>query len=434
MKDTNPTEQRAADVQPVLEPLNPAIEALVKEMKTIMPNVFGRHPCLSFYVTFWQLSLPDVDNGGIKLGYQNIMAHYERQLPSIPPPPVSRGRGYNQPVPRKETDQMRRAKIEIAKLKVEQQEVIMANNLIQSHLRVEMRRWFEGVAMISAESDALHNALLQDCFLPRSRMSLQDAQFAAAMLKFMHSSGTPGFRTIKLLDLLFNANRLSCIVSMYSDDEALTFGRFLNSILRELFKWHANKDDAYAKSAHGSYKNLPGFGRKFDADRNPTDHLPYNDFCMLLYKWHKALFTALKGSLDTGDFQQVRNSLVILTACSGSFPKVDTMAMELKQAIEPMAKTDERGDIKTTAGSSLALFRDPEKNFQSEYKFRNVSDLAETQQQYTNAAQVPEPPKPAPVNGASEDVVRKSATPQPQDGSAAKLKPTAPTFQPKTET
>jgi THO complex subunit 2 len=93
----------------------------------------------------------------------------------------------------------------------------------------------------------------------------------------------------------------------------------------------------------------------------------------LLYKWHKALLTALKGCLDTGDFQQIRNSLVILTACSGSFPKVDTMAIELKQIIEPMAKHEERGDIKTTAGSSLALFRDPEKNFQSEYKFRNVS-------------------------------------------------------------
>jgi THO complex subunit 2 len=433
MKDTNSAEQPAMDVQPAPEPLNPAIEALVNQMKTVLPDTFGTHPCLSFYVTFWQLSLPDVDNGGIKQQYQNIMAHYERQLPAPPPPPVSGRRGYNQPVPRKETEQMRRAALEIARLKVEQQEVIMSNNLIQSHLRVEMRRWFEGVAMISAESDLLHIALLQDCFLPRSRMSLQDAQFAAAMLKFMHSSGTPGFRTIKLLDLLFNANRLSCIVSMYSDDEALTFGRFLNSVLRELFKWHANKDDAYAKSAHGSYKNLPGFGRKFDTDRNPIDHLPYNDFCMLLYKWHKGLFTALKGSLDTGDFQQVRNSLVILTACSGSFPKVDTMAMELKQAIEPMAKSDERGDIKTTAGSSLALFRDPEKNFQSEYKFRNVSALAKAQQQCTNGAQVPEPPKPAPVNGASEAAHSKSATPQPQDVSAAKLKPTAPAFQPKTE-
>jgi THO complex subunit 2 len=268
---------------------------------------------------------------------------------------------------------MRRAKIEIAKLKVEQQEVILASNLTQTHLRFEMTRWFEGVPMLDPRSDALHSALLQDCFIPRSRMSLQDAQFAAAMLKFMHSSGAPGFRTIKLLDLLFNANKLACIVSMYSDDEALTFGRFINSILRELFRWHENKEDAYAQSAHGADKNLPGFGRKFDADRNPTEHLQYDDFCKVLYKWHKALFTALKACLDTGDFQQVRNSLVILTACSGSFPKVDTMASELKQAIEPLAKHDERGDIKTTAGSSLALFRDPEKNFQSDHKFRNVS-------------------------------------------------------------
>jgi THO complex subunit 2 len=364
------SDQLASDTMPSIEQANPAIDTLVNEMKTTLPETFGEHPCLSFYVTFWQLSLPDVDNGGFKQQYQNIIAHFERQLPSHPP---AGRRGYNSNVQRKETDQMRRAKIEIAKLKVEQQEVLLATNLTQSHLRVEMQRWFEGVPMLDARSDALHSALLQDCFIPRSRMSLQDAQFAAAMLKFMHNSGVPGFRTIKLMDLLFNANKLSCIVSMYSDEEALTFGRFINNILRELFRWHENKDDAYAKSAHGSDKKLPGFGRKFDADRNPVEHLQYDDFCKLLYKWHKALLTALKGCLDTGDFQQIRNSLVILTACSGSFPKVDTMAIELKQIIEPMAKHEERGDIKTTAGSSLALFRDPEKNFQSEYKFRNVS-------------------------------------------------------------
>jgi THO complex subunit 2 len=349
---------------------NPAIESLVEEIKAALPETFGEHPCLSFYVTFWQLSLPDVDNGGFKQQYQSTIAHWERQLP---PPVVPGRRGYNPNIPRKETDAMRQAKIEVAKLKVEQQEVMLASSLTQNHLRIEMRQWFEGVPMLDARSDALHSALLQDCFLPRSRMSLQDAQFAAAMLKFMHTSGVPGFRTIKLLDLLFNANKLSCIVSMYSDDEALTFGRFIHSILRELLRWHENRDDAYAVSAHGSYKKLPGFGRRFDADRNPIDHLQYDDFCKLLYKWHKALFTALKSCLDTGDFQQIRNSLVILTACSGSFPKVDTMAAELRQAIEPMAKHDERGDIKTTAGSSLALFRDPEKNFQSEFKFRNVS-------------------------------------------------------------
>ncbi|KAH7378483.1 transcription factor/nuclear export subunit protein 2-domain-containing protein [Phaeosphaeria sp. MPI-PUGE-AT-0046c] len=397
---------------------NPAIEALAEEMKTALPANFGDHPCLPFYVTFWQLSLPDVDVGGIKQQYQDLVSQLERQIRL--PPTSGRGRGYNSNAPPKETDQTRKAKIEVAKLKVEQQEVILANNLTQSHLRVEMQKWFEGVPMLDARSDILHSSLLQDCFLPRSRMSLQDAQYAAAMLKFMHNSGVPGFRTIKLLDLLFNANKLACIVSMYSDDEALTFGRFINSILRELLRWHENKNNAYVQSAHGADKTLPGFGRKFDTDRRPVEHLQYDDFCKVLYKWHKALFTALKACLETGDFQQIRNSLVVLTACSGSFPKVDAMAAELKAVIEPMAHHDERGDIKTTAGSSLALFRNPEKNFQSEYKFRNV----------------PEPPKPppAPINGANQTASSKSATPQPQDSSSNKLKATAPVFEPKPET
>jgi THO complex subunit 2 len=350
---------------------NPAIDGLVEQMKVALPETYGQHPCLSFYITFWQLSLPDVDNGGFKQQYQSTILHWERQLPTAPV--VTGRRGYNQNIPRKETDAMRQAKIEIAKLKVEQHETIQASNLTQNHLRIEMRQWFEGVPMLDARSDALHSTLLQDCFLPRSRMSLQDAQFAAAMLKFMHNSGVPGFRTIKLLDLLFNGNKLACMISMYSDDEALTFGRFLHSILSELLRWHTNKSNAYAKSAHGPNKELPGFGRKFNADREAIEHLQYDDFCNLLFKWHKTLCTALKACLGTGDFQQIRNSLVILTACSGSFPKVDTMATELKQVIDPMSKHDERGDIKTAAGSSLALFKNPEKNFQSEYKFRNVS-------------------------------------------------------------
>jgi THO complex subunit 2 len=425
--------QLATNSQSSAETVNPAIEELVEEMKSALPDTFGEHPCLSFYVTFWQLSLPDVDTSGFRQQYQALVEHYERQLPAAAP---SGRRGYNSNVPRKETDQMRRAKIEIAKLKMEQQEVILANNLTQSHLHLEMQRWFEGVQMIGARSDELHSALLQDCFIPRSRMSLQDAQFAAAILKFMHSSGTPGFRTIKLLDLLFNANKLSCIISMYSDEEALTFGRFINSILRELYTWHENKDDAYAKFALGPDKKLPGFAKKFDADRVPLDHLQYDEFCKLLFKWHRSLFLALKACLDTGDFQQIRNSLVILTACSGSFPKVDTMAIELKQAIEPMAKHDERGDIKTTAGSSLALFRNPEKNFQSEFKFRNVSPSFQAPTQHTHISKVPEPPKasPTPVNASSETTPGKSATPQPQENTGTKLKPTATTFQPKAET
>ncbi|KAH7074426.1 transcription factor/nuclear export subunit protein 2-domain-containing protein [Paraphoma chrysanthemicola] len=414
MKDLSATDAASGALVPIdtHKSANPAIESLAEQLKLGLPETFGEHPCVSFYITFWQLSLPNVDHEGFKDPYRGIIAHYERKLP----PPVPERRGYNPSVPRKETDEMRQAKIDIGKLQIEEQEAIMASNLTQTHLRLEMRTWFDGVPMLNARSDALHSALLQDCFIPRSRMSLEDAQFAAAMLKFMHNSGVPGFRTAKLLDLLFNANKLACIVRMYSDDEAFAFGRFLNSILRELFRWHENKDDAYAKSAHGPDKKLPGFGRRFDSDRNPLDHLQYADFCNLLYKWHKALFAALKSCLDSGDFQQIRNSLVILTACSGSFPKVDTMARELETTIRTMSKEDPREDVKTAAGSSLASFNKP---MQSEWKFRNLPEPAETA---------------VSTNGTNEAAGKTGKTPQPSDSTTAKLKPTAPAFKPRTDT
>jgi THO complex subunit 2 len=350
---------------------NPSIEALAEKLRAGLPDTFGEHPCVSFYVTFWQLGMPDVDNGGIKQQYDSTITHFERQLPA----PVPERRGYNSNIPRKETDEMRRAKIEIAKLKVEGLEVTKANALTKSHLRAEMQHWFDGIPMVDSRSDSLHHALLQDCFLPRSRLSLEDAQYASSMLKFMHESGVPGFRTIKLLDFLFNANKLSCIISMYSVNEAQTFGRFINDVLRELQRWHQDKDNAYVRCAHGADRNLPGFGRRFDVERNPIDHLQYNDFCKLLYKWHKALFTALKSCVESGDFQQIRNSLSILTALSGSFPRVDTMARELQQSIQYMTDHDERSDIKTVATSSLSAFKKAEKDLQSEHKFRNVSSL-----------------------------------------------------------
>ncbi|KAJ4366896.1 THO2 plays a role in transcriptional elongation [Neocucurbitaria cava] len=382
---------------------NREIELLVDQLKHAMPETFADHPCLSSFVTFWQLSLPDVDEGGIDQQYRDTIAHFERQLP----PPVPERRGYNPNIPRKETEEARRAKVEIAKLKDEQQLVIKANLVTQDNLRVEMQRWFDGIPMGGSRSDALHNALLQDCFIPRSRMSLQDAQFASSMLKFMHKSGVPGFRIIKVLDLLFHANKLTCIISMYTEDESAAFGRFLSDILRELQIWHDNKDDAYVKHAHGLQKKVPGFGKRFDADRNATEFLEYKDFCLLLYKWHKALFTALKTCVDSGNFMQIRNSINILNALYPTFPKVDSMANELRQTITQLAEVDERDDLKTSLQSILAGFKKSARFWQKEHEFRNL------------------PAPPAPANGAN-----KTTTDQPQD---TKLNATATTFQPKTE-
>ncbi|KAH9872878.1 hypothetical protein J1614_005272, partial [Plenodomus biglobosus] len=415
MKDAAPSiSQDATSSEGTLPDVpNGEIESLAKQLRFSIPETFAQHPCVPFYVTFWQLSLPDVDNNGMAQQYQNTITAFERQIPA----PIPERRGYKPNVLRKDTDETRRVRLEIEKLKLEKATVAQASLTTQLHLRNEMRHWFDGVPMLDSRSDALHNALLQDCFLPRSRMSLQDAQFTAAMLNFMHKSGTPGFRTIKLLDLLFTSNKLSCIISMYTEDESRAFGRFLNGILCELQIWHENKNDAFARCAHGAKKNLPGFGKRFDSDRAATDFLSYTEFCSLLFKWHKALYIALKTCIDSGNWMQIRNSVNVLKALHPVFPRVDSMATDLQHTITQLAEADARQDLKTSLLSILGDLNKSKRYWQRDHEFR----------------QMPAPPSPAaPVNGHDKSVTDR--TKPLSEASTLKLKPTAPAFKPRNET
>jgi THO complex subunit 2 len=408
---------------------NTEIEHLATQLKEKLPTKFGNHPCLSYYVTFWQLSLPDVDVGGIDQQYKETIEYFERQLPAAVPD----RRGYRSNVPKAESDGARRAKHEIPKLKEERQNIAQANAATQDSLRAELTGWFTGVPMIGPQCDALHNALLQDCFIPRSRMSLEDAQYASSMLMFMHSSGVPGFRMSRLLDVLFTTNRLTCIISMYTEAESLSFGRFISDVLRELQTWHENKDDAYAKNAHGPDKNLPGFGRSYDADRNATSFFTYDQFCMVLFKWHKALTTALKTCLETGRYMQMRNAINVLHALGSNFPKVQSLGTELKQTIEHLSKNEERGDLKKSLESVLGPITKGEKFWQEDHVFRNVSlsSLLGIQRRI-DLSQVPAP-TPAPgstTNTNDKTATENGKTSQSQD---AKLNAAAPAFKPTPE-
>ncbi|KAF1933556.1 uncharacterized protein M421DRAFT_415897 [Didymella exigua CBS 183.55] len=386
---------------------NAEIESVVEKLKAVLPQSFARHPCLSFYVTFWQLSLPDVDQTGIRERYREMIDKFQRQAA-----PVHTGGRYNSRIPKQDTQEQRRAKEEITKLNKERDVVAKTAKATQDQLRVEMSRWFADVPMVGSQSDALHLNLLQDCFIPRSRMSLHDAQYTSSMLLFMHGSGVPGFRMVKILDYLFSANKLSAIIGMYSEEESKNFGRFLNDILRELQKWHDNKSDAYAKFACGTDKKLPGFGKKFDAKRNAEIHLDYTEFCFVTFKWHKALFTALKVCIESGRYSEIRNAISVLNSVSSSFPKVDTMRDELQAPLERIAENDERDDLKISAQSTFRIFKQPKTHWRTEWQFRN---------------------QPAPADAANGTSKAGSQTPQPKDAPASKLNANAPAFKSRSE-
>lgn len=362
------------DPATVLQP-NAEIESVVSQLRATLPDKFGTHPCLTFHVTFWQLSLHDVQDPKsetLKKQYQDAK---ERTIANASSTTDNR---------RKPSDinAIREARKDAEKLITERDDYIKEAELIQSSLQDEMHSWFPDVPSMD---QSLHMTLLQDCFLARARMSLQDAQFSAAMLFFMHKSKVPKFRLIKVLDDLFNTGRLSAMLFSMSEDESKNVGRFMNDILHELGRWHAN-EDVYKQFECVKILNEEG------RPKNPDSFLKYHEFRSLLSKWHNKVSDALHaclrhGELDdsgkpvsksmktTAQYTELRNSINVLKAVAPSFPRTRENAASLKEALEFYEKEEHepRNDIRVAVNSLQYEFKRNEKRLQSHNMFITVS-------------------------------------------------------------
>ncbi|KAF2637794.1 hypothetical protein P280DRAFT_96701 [Massarina eburnea CBS 473.64] len=382
---------------------NPEIGIIANQLKTTLPDQYGTHTFLNFFVTFWVLDLKDV----LPIEFEELKTQYEDAKKFVKSHVNVAGKKLSEP----QNFSLRQSNELCDKLSDEYEESIKTSRLAQHGLLGEMHHWFGEVAMISEASTQLHNRLLQDCFFPRIRMSLQDAQFSSAMLFFMHRTGAPIFRLSKFLDQLFIANKLANMIVMMSEDEARCFGRFLNDILRELQRWHEDKK-LYEKHAVGDKQHLLGFARNFNADGTPSAHLDHDQFRALHHKWHSALCTALKNCLKSRQDTELRNCFNTLKAVAPAFPKVDHMANDLRQIIEDYSEHEKRDDVRIAASSILFEFKRSEKLLKTEAFFRTGI-------------------KPAVSEVASRTTSEQPKTPRPTDAAAKKLNAGVPVFKPK---
>ncbi|KAF1967041.1 hypothetical protein BU23DRAFT_516986 [Bimuria novae-zelandiae CBS 107.79] len=390
---------------------NSEIDALVSQLQAALPEKFGSHPCLPFHVTFWQLSLHDVQDprsDALKKQYQDA---HDRIKNATPPADGRRKPG--------DIHAIRKAREDAEKYLVEHEDFVKETDLIQSSLRDEMLFWFPGVASMDP---SLHMTLLQDCFLARARMSLQDAQYSAAMLFFMHKSKVPKFRLIKILDDLFNTGRLSAMLFSMSEDESKNVGRFMNDILHELGRWHSN-EQVYKQFE--CVKILNDEGRP----KTPDSFLKYSEFRSLLGKWHNKVHDALHACVrhgESGDktlkttaqYTELRNSINVLKAVAPSFPRTRENAASLKEDFKYYEKeaNEQRSDIRVAASSLQYEFKRNEKRLQSHTMFVTGKE---------------DPKESTPARSGTP---ASSKTPDAQDPGSKKLSAAAQTFQPKAPT
>ncbi|CAI7576831.1 unnamed protein product, partial [Penicillium pancosmium] len=347
-------DEQSTPAPPMVPPMplaaNPVMQDLIDNVKSSLPAESWETVGAYFYATFWQLSPHDMHMP--QKSYEEEINRLKKKVPRIDRSDVMAV------VQRKEWEKKQITNLQ-ERLLAENKHHVKSYQQTRSRLQSEKDRWFGGMRR---KHDALNIALLEQCFVPRLLLSPIDAFFCFKMLKFLHSAGTPNVRTVGLIDQLFREQRLTSLIFMCTSKEADNLGLFLNEILRDLARWHADKA-VYEKEAFGSKRDLPGFAKNVDPEGVPGAFLEFEDFRRLLYKWHRLFSSALKTCLNGGEYMHIRNAISILKAVVQHFPAVNWIGREMRACVDTLSEEDERDDVKIPAASLIGDLNRREKNW-----------------------------------------------------------------------
>lgn len=330
----------AEDAAPVVEkktPWNPVLEKIMAEVKPILPEDVWSKFSLSFYVTFWQLSIYDIH---VPMeAYQTETNRINAAVRALDSDRSDLSISGRQKTRERREELMATSGRLSAELKLH----IRDHNLARRRLVSEKDHWF---ASDHYDQREVTNHFIQYCLLPRIMLSPNDASFCSRFIKDLHKMGTPKFHTIGIYDAIFG-KCLGATIFICTQREAENYGRFLKEIMTDLHAWHADRA-LYEANALG--KNLCGFNVK----GHPFD---WEDFRKILYKWHKTLHNAVKNCLSSKEYMHIRNTVVVLKHVHMFFPAVDWIGRTVVEKVEEIGRVEKREDLKIAATTLLGLLK-----------------------------------------------------------------------------
>jgi len=161
---------------------------------------------------------------------------------------------------------------------------------------------------------------------------------------------TPNFSTLICYDRIFCD--ITYTVTCCTENEAGRYGRFLAAMLETVMKWHAERE-VFERECSG----YPGFITKFRVtdkqSGNETDTVDFENYRHVCHKWHYKIAKALVVCLESKDFVQIRNSLIVLTKIIHHFPAIQNLATVIEKRIEKVCEDekDKRQDLYIKARS-----------------------------------------------------------------------------------
>lgn len=122
-------------------------------------------------------------------------------------------------------------------------------------------------------------------------------------------------------------------------------------------RWHKSKDIFEKECA-----NYPGFVTKYRVSNqycDNLDHVGYENYRHVCHKWHYKLAKAMIVCLESKDYVQIRNALIILIKIIPFFPVLYKLSQIIEKKIEKLKEEEKnkRQDLFTLAISYLGQLK-----------------------------------------------------------------------------
>ncbi|XP_023289928.1 THO complex subunit 2 isoform X2 [Orussus abietinus] len=316
-----------------------------------------------FLVTFWSLSMYDlyvpVDSYQREVNKLKQLANQAADTKDIN---ISKGK-----------KEQERYTTLIEKLQDEKKKQEEHVEKVFAYLRQEKDSWFLSRSAKSAKNETI-TQFLQLCLFPRCTFTTVDAMYCAKFVHTIHSLKTANFSTLLCYDRLFCDITYS--VTSCTENEANRYGRFLCAMLETVMRWHSEKA-IFDKEC----SNYPGFVTKFRVSNQfseANDMVGFENYRHVCHKWHYKITKAIVVCLDSKDYVQIRNSLIILIKILPHFPVLAKLSQILERKVEKVreAERGQRQDLHVLATSYSGQLKAKTPSMIRESDFHHVGDKA----------------------------------------------------------
>ncbi|XP_001606603.2 THO complex subunit 2 isoform X1 [Nasonia vitripennis] len=356
MPSTMKQAKYAEAAQAVMAPVAQSVRPLhpLKVWEDISPQ---------FLVTFWSLSMYDL--------YVPADS-YQREINKLKQLATQAADSKDLTASKGKKEQERYTTL-IEKLQDEKKKQEEHVEKVQAYLKQEKDSWFLSRSAKSAKNETI-TQFLQLCLFPRCTFTTVDAMYCAKFVHTIHSLKTANFSTLLCYDRLFCDITYS--VTSCTENEAHRYGRFLCAMLETVMRWHSEKA-IFDKEC----SNYPGFVTKFRVSNQfseANDMVGFENYRHVCHKWHYKITKAIVVCLDSKDYVQIRNSLIILIKILPHFPVLAKLSQILERKVEKVRdeERNKRQDLHVLATSYCGQLKAKAPQMIRESDFHHVGDKA----------------------------------------------------------